>query len=230
MRIGIIAALPGELKPLVHGWEKMPVVKASGVEMWETERNGHELVAACAGMGMPAARRAFSAAEFAGAMDLVISVGWAGALSEAGVAGECYRVREVVDTQTGERFAFGDLGQRLVTTAHVADAEEKHRLAMSYDAALVDMEAAAIARLAQMRGIPMQCFKGVSDGVGAELPDLNPFIDLNGKMKMASFLAYVALRPGYWGSLARLGTNSAAAAKALAREVDVFVGAIERGA
>ena len=35
----------------------------------------------------------------------------------------------------------------------------------AYNAALVDMEAAAVARLAAMRGIPFYCIKGVSDGL-----------------------------------------------------------------
>ena len=43
-------------------------------------------------------------------------------------------------------------------------------------AALVDMEAAAIGRLAAMRGIPFYCIKGVSDGLTDNLPDFNRFI------------------------------------------------------
>jgi hypothetical protein len=38
------------------------------------------------------------------------------------------------------------------------------------------MEAAAIARLALMRGIPFYCIKGVSDGLHDQLPDFNRFI------------------------------------------------------
>jgi nucleoside phosphorylase len=42
----------------------------------------------------------------------------------------------------------------IVTTSRVADASEKQRLASAYSASMVEMEAAAIARLAQMREIP----------------------------------------------------------------------------
>ena len=223
MRIGIIAALPGELKPLVRGRQKMPVARGSGIEMWEWELGGKQVVAVCAGMGSAAARRAFTAAEFAGSLDVVLSVGWAGALAESAKPGECYAVSEVVDSLTGERFSANSIGERLVTTAHVADAAEKHRLATSYGAKLVDMEAAAVARLAQMRGIPMYCFKAVSDGVGANLPDLNPFIDIDGKMRMPKFLAHVAMRPQYWAPLAQLGRNSTVAATALANVAGAFL-------
>jgi adenosylhomocysteine nucleosidase len=76
LRIGIIAALPGELKPLVRGWQKMPVASGSGIAMWQTARARADVVAVCAGMGAPAARRAFTAAEFAGSLDMVFS--WVG--------------------------------------------------------------------------------------------------------------------------------------------------------
>ena len=230
MRIGIIAAMPGELKPLVRGWEKMPVARGSGIQMWQRERDGDELVAVCAGMGAVAARRAFIAAEFAGSLDAVLSVGWAGALTESAKPGDCYVVSQVIDAQTGERFEVSATGScRLVTTVSVADEREKHRLAESYGAAIVDMEAAQIARLAEIRGIPVHAIKAVSDGVDARLPNLNPFIDIDGKMKMASFLAYVAIRPQYWGPLAQLGANSAKGAVALAHEIErLLVGGIKR--
>jgi len=46
-----------------------------------------------------------------------------------------------------------------VTSSRVAGAGEKKRLAATYEAALVDMEAAGVARLAKMRGIPFYCVK-----------------------------------------------------------------------
>ena len=231
MRIGIIAALPGELKPLVRGWDRLPAVRGSGLQMWQRSgpSGAHEVVAVCAGMGAAAARRAFTAAEFSGALDVAVSVGWAGALRKESAAGESFECYEVIDAQTGERFAATSGSVRLVTAAHVAGPAEKHRLAQSYGAALVDMEAAVIARLAQMRGIPMRCFKAVSDGLGADLPDLNPFIDIAGQMKMAGFLAHIAVRPQHWGPLMQLGRNSAVAAKALARDVNAWLEQQDRG-
>jgi adenosylhomocysteine nucleosidase len=218
MRIGIIAALRGELKPLVRGWQRMPVARGSGIRMWELAAGDDELVAVCAGMGAAAARRAFAAAEFAGSLDRVFSVGWAGALTPEAEPGKAYAVAEIVDTQTGERFssmAPGD-GVRLVTSVRVAGGDEKRRLRASYNASLVDMEAAAIARLARMRDIPMGCIKGVSDGVEAKLPDLNPLIDVDGRLRMGAFLGLLAVHPEYWGAVAGLARSSARAANSLA--------------
>jgi adenosylhomocysteine nucleosidase len=85
------------------------------------------------------------------------------------------------------------------------------------------MEAAAVARLAQIRGIPICCFKAVSDGPDAKLPDLNRFIDINGQLRLLPFLGHVALRPQHWGSLIQLGRTSSVAAKALAAAILKFL-------
>jgi adenosylhomocysteine nucleosidase len=85
------------------------------------------------------------------------------------------------------------------------------------------MEAATIARLAQMRGIPVCCFKAVSDGPNAKLPDLNSFIDEQGQMRMIPFVLHAALRPTLWRPLMSLGKNSSAAADAIAVKVNRFL-------
>ncbi len=167
--------------------------------------------------------RAFTAAEHAGSLDMVLSVGWAGALTDS--EDETLVISEIIDAQTGERFALttGDRKLRLVTTARVADAAEKRRLRAAYGAVAVDMESATIARLAQIRGIPFACFKVISDGLNANLPDINPFIDLNGKMQLISFLSHVAVRPKYWSSLLEMGQRSAKASRRLAETVESFL-------
>jgi adenosylhomocysteine nucleosidase len=224
MRIGIIAALPGELKPMVRGWERQRS-GVRGISVWTTMRGGDELIAVAGGMGAAAASRSVAAAEFLGALDMLLSVGWVGALVDDAKAGQCYVPSEIIDAQTGERFflAEGKRRLRLVTTAGVADDREKARLRESYGAVLVDMEAAAVARLAQMRGIPVCCFKAVSDAPDATLPDLNSFIDARGQMQMLPFFAHVAVRPQLWGSLLELGRNSSAGAKAIAECVNRFL-------
>ena len=78
------------------------------------------------------------------------------------------------------------------------------------------MEAATIARIALGKGIPFYCFKAVSDDADAQLPDLNPFVAENGRLKMLPFLAYVAVRPGLWSALMKLGRHSSAASRNLA--------------
>jgi adenosylhomocysteine nucleosidase len=93
--------------------------------------------------------------------------------------------------------------------------KQKQALAIEYYAALVDMEAAAIARLAVMRGIPYTCIKGVSDGLEGNLPDFNRFISPQGKLVLSRLLFFVLPRPWYWPALIRMGENSKKASQAI---------------
>ncbi len=221
-RVAIVAAMPGELKPLVHAW---PHSVRSGVHFWAQRNEEEEWIAACAGVGQAAATRAFAALEDGGPIDLVISVGWVGALRSDIAPGAAYNLAGVIDSRTGERFhcEAGAGNHWLVTSSTVANHAEKLRLAAAYHASLVDMEAAAIARLAAMRGIPFYCIKGVSDGLTARLPDLNPFIGPDGRFNLASFALFAALRPWYWPALIRMGENSRRAAQGIAQSVFDFL-------
>ena len=264
-RTAIIAALHGELKPLVRGWTHD---RSNGVDLWRRPRNHgdeSEVIAACAGAGQPAATRAFAEIEKSGPIHVVISTGWAGALREDLQSGHAYLVSAVLDTRTGERFPtalnseldaalkghdFSRADRRnemsrasapegcilplsaqhsnifavtlatdpllLVTTPTVAAEPEKHRLAATYSAALVDMEAAAIARLAQMRQIPFFCIKGVSDALHDQLPDFNRFIGPTGQLQLSRLILFSFLHPWYWPALIQMGENSSKAAKSIA--------------
>jgi adenosylhomocysteine nucleosidase len=209
--------------------------------------------------------------EKGGVPDLVISYGWAGALTEGLVSGQAYWASGVIDARTGERFeasaiepthrdkvamngaqaevekqkqvlrlaalaqddrAFNESGSRevprdpdvlLVTSPRVADEVEKKRLAAAYGAQMVDMEAAAIARLAQMRGIPFYVLKGISDGFTDKLPDFNRFIGTDGRFNMAGMALFSILRPWHWSSLMRMGENSSKASQSMREAVLDFL-------
>jgi len=220
-RIAIIAAMPAELKPLVRGWQHE---RFTGADLWRWRFDQGEWIAACAGAGLDAARRAFAAAESLGPLTAVISTGWAGALRPDLASGQAYAVSEVIDARTGERFQTATPGNlTLVTSPIVANETEKQRLAATYHAALVDMEAAAVARLAGLRGIPFYCFKGVSDGFTDKLPDFNRFISATGHFQTARFVLFALLRPWHWPRLTRMGENSRIAADSLAARLLDFL-------
>ena len=220
-RIAIVAALPGELRPLVRGWRPS---RASGVRLWRRQAGDREWIAACAGMGAPAALRALEAIERDGQADLVVSAGWAGALRPDLAAGRAYWAAGVVDAETGEQFPAAGAGQVwLVTTARVADAREKARLAAAFDAGLVEMEAAALARRCAGRGIPFRAVKGVSDGLSDPLPDFSGFVTPDGRFRTARFMAFALVRPWHWPALSRMGRASGEAARSIARGLVEFL-------
>jgi adenosylhomocysteine nucleosidase len=222
-RTAFIAAMPGELKAFASGW---PHSTRGSVQFWAQRNEEEEWIAACAGTGQEAATRAFAAIEDGGPIDLVISVGWAGALNPDLAPGSAWNVAGVIDARTGERFRCdAGAGERwLVTNARVADEAEKRRLASSYAADLVDMEGAAIARLAGMRSIPFYCFKGISDGFNDKLPDFNRFISSEGQFQTGRFALYALFRPWHWPALVRMGENSKKASQGIAESLLDFLG------
>jgi adenosylhomocysteine nucleosidase len=220
-RTAIIAAFPAELRHIVRGWQHE---RHNGVDTW-SHRDDNLYVAACAGAGQQAATRAFAAVEESAPIDLVFSVGWAGALTAGLEPASAHNVAGVIDATTGERFRC-DAGAGplwLATSPRVADHAEKLRLASTYSAALVDMEAAAMARLAAMRGIPFYCIKGVSDGLTDRLPDLNRFLTPSGQLQMPQLILFALFRPIYWPALLRMGDNSRMASQSIADTLRDFL-------
>ncbi|MGA8089739.1 MAG: nucleoside phosphorylase [Terracidiphilus sp.] len=217
-RVAIIAAMPGELKPLVRNW---PHSTRGTTHFWAQRTEEEEWIAACAGAGLDAATRAFAGIEDGGPIDLVLSIGWAGALTSDIAAGRAHNCAGVIDARTGERFPC-DAGAGplwLATSPRVADETEKRRLATTYNAALVDMEAAAIARLAAMRGIPFYAIKGISDSLNAKLPDFNRFIDQKGQFLTRKLVLFALLRPWIWPALIQMGENSRKASQSIAERL-----------
>ena len=83
----------------------------------------------------------------------------------------------------------------------------------------MDMEAAAIARLAGMRSIPFYSIKGVSDGFADKLPDFNRFLTSNGQFQTARFTLFALMRPWQWPVLIRMGENSRKASQSIAESL-----------
>ena len=212
-RIGIVAALPGEIRPLVRGWKH-------GRDVFQGRIGEVEAVAACTGMGAAAVTDACESVLAAGELDTLVSIGWAGSLSCGLKPPGAFVISEVMDGVTGKLYPTASTGgYRLVTLDHVARHDEKRKIAERYQAPLVDMEAATVARMACEKEIAFYCFKGVSDGANDKLPDFNRFLGDDGQLRMPSFIAYALLHPRYWASLKQLGENSKAAASNLARLV-----------
>jgi len=226
-QIALIAALPGELKPLVHSWTHH---RRNGIDVWRKTIGRTEWIAVCAGAGREAAKRAFHEARLAAKFSRVYSVGFAGALRPEFQPGTACAVSGIIDTATGERFtAAGPVASCVLLTHHrVADRPEKAQLAATHAGDLVDMEAAEVARQALAQGIEFRCVKGVSDGCTDRLPDLNRFITPAGHFQLARFVGFAALRPQLWPGLIRLGRNSRRAAEALAAYLQVAIDAEPR--
>jgi len=211
-RIAILAALPREIAPVVRNWPAREVSRREGTCIWENDR----AIAICAGMGKERVTLALQLAESRGPLRSIISVGYAGALRNDLRIDGVYWPAIVIDSQNGERFACEDGEGILLTADHVVGRDEKSELAREWDADLVDMEAATVARLAKARSLPFRTLRAVSDPMDENLPDLSRFTDARGGFRSGLFAMYVALHPWLIPMTIRLGKRSARASQAIA--------------
>ncbi len=224
-RVAVIAAMAGELKPLVQGWE---TVESDGRRLYRTQIDDVELVALHCGIGREPAARACQLALANGPLAAIVSTGWAGALACDMKPALAHTVHEVIDAATGERYRtaspqHGPAEIRLVTTRRIAARADKRPLRENYAALLVDMEAATVARFARVQDIPFYCIKAVSDEADEVLPDMNPYVTRAGEFRTAAFVASVVARPRYWPALSKMGKNSSSGALALAAGVKTLL-------
>jgi adenosylhomocysteine nucleosidase len=221
MSVAIIAALPREVNALVRGWERH--IPHPGRVVLYT--NG-DAVVAYAGMGMERAALAAEAAMAAMPVMALISAGLAGACDPQLRAGAIVRTDVVFDAQTGEAFGNSQHRQVLVTTDAIASVGGKARLHSVYKAHAVDLEAAAIARLAQAHGLRFQAIKAISDEADFEIEELSRFATAAGQFRETAFALHAALRPAMWDRVLTLGRNSHKALKALTKalqcELDLY--------
>ncbi len=216
-KIAIVAALEREVRPLVKHWSKTE--REYEGRMFKFFESG-QAVLVCGGIGAEAARRATEAVIALCHPELVQSVGFAGALDPAMKVGEIFSPSRVVDARDGSSVETGTGRGVLVSAEIIASVQQKTKLASSYQAQAVDMEAAAVARGAQAHSTAFQATKAISDEAGFAMPALDEFIAPSGQFRTASFLVFTALRPWIWGKAIQLARNSAKASRALCVELE----------
>lgn len=216
-RLAIIAALDREIAPLVEGWTP-GVVRHHNHEL-TCYQNG-ELAVVIGGIGSEQAEMAARAAVAELQPQALISAGLGGAMIRTLKVGSIFVPNIVVDAanrteyrcNTGTGVACGGI---LVSAPDIAGPELKQQLADQFHGLVVDMEAAAVARVAQELKTGFLCVKAVSDELDSRLPPLNQFVDPSGLFQTGRFLVWAALQPQWWLALVRLARDSRRAARAL---------------
>jgi adenosylhomocysteine nucleosidase len=235
--IAIIAALEREVRPLVNapGWRRTGRVEAP-YGCFESAG----AVVVCAGIGREPARRAAEALFSTLQPKMVVSAGFAGALSSSLAVDDVFSPAMVVDTVSRTRFALHPMlglftptaaqeqGRTapaigtaenivLVSASGVATPEAKRLLAAQHEAQAVDMEAAVVAALAAAHRTPFMAIKAISDAYDFPMPDMQPYVSPEGKFQTWKFVLAVGCRPSLWGVVHRLRDNTEVAARQLCR-------------
>jgi adenosylhomocysteine nucleosidase len=214
--VAVVAAMRRELAPLLRGIEPR---QADGMEFFELE----SAVIAIGGIGSHAAARAAEAVVAKYEPSVIVSAGIAGALTARLKAGDIVHAREVVDADTDSRFAASDGTAVILTVSSVSGPAEKRKLAERWKADVVDMEAAAIAAVAQNRGIEFAALKAISDEVDFVMPPVGEFVDQAGKFQTLRFATYIAARPKWWDAVKHLNSNSKVASVKLSEALQHLI-------
>jgi adenosylhomocysteine nucleosidase len=99
----------------------------------------------------------------------------------------------------------------------VSDPDDKSALAVSSGAIAVDMESAAIARVATEAGLPFVVLRVVADDAADALPDkVESLVTDDGRTRLRGLLNFV-LAPAEFARLIRLAQRSQRARKVLQR-------------
>lgn len=221
-KVVIIAALEREVAPLVKGWR---VLEDSISSVYRTFQQ-NDTVVACAGIGASPAKICAERAVSCFSPVILVSAGLAGALSPEMKVGDVLIPAIIVNARNGAQIQTGHGGGTLVTASGVAGPEAKRLLARQYSGLAVDMEAAAVAEVANSCGVGFSAVKAISDDDDFPVPELESFVDHDGKFLTGKFIAHLAPRPRLWGTVRKLAANSAKASQELC---DVLRNLIESG-
>ena len=229
-KIAIIAALEREVAPLLRtgSWSRQSLSGVDGA-CYENDI----AVVACAGIGGVAAGRMAEALIAGYKPALVVSAGLAGALTPAGKVGQvicpavviCAGKAVPVEVASPPEIAGLRQAGTLVTASRVSGAEEKRSLARQYSADALDMEAAAVAEVAAAHGLAFMAVKAISDEYNFPMPNLDRFIDEQGRFQTGRFAFYIAFRPSMWRIVKKLASNSGQASRELCAALRVLIDA-----
>ncbi len=220
--LGIVAALEREIRPLVVRKDWRTIVREHGGRQFTFFERGNAVIV-CGGIGSESARRATEAVISLYAVDEIASAGFAGALDSNMRVGEIIRPGKVIDIADGSATVIPHGKGRLLSSASVAGTLQKAKLGESYGAQAVDMEAASVARGAEIRGVKFVAIKVISDELDFDMPDLRPFIGNNGQFRTGAFVTYAAIRPWMWSKIGQLARNSARASATLCKELEKLI-------
>jgi adenosylhomocysteine nucleosidase len=211
-RVAIVVALEREVGQLLRRWRSSE--REYGGRRFRFYENDNAVLTA-GGIGGEPARRAAEAILALYAPGIIYSAGFAGALDSRLKIGDVIVPRRVVNAGDGSSVDTGQGEGVLVTFSSVASAEQKRKLADSYGADAVDMEAAAVARAAAARGVQFAAVKAISDENDFALPAMERFINANGEFSVSRFVLFAGVRPWMWRTVLRLASNSNRASRAL---------------
>jgi adenosylhomocysteine nucleosidase len=229
--VAIIAALPGELKPLIGRLQPTQSTTLDSFPVWRGSFAGKEIIAMQCGMGENNAAAAVTVL-LRQRPDMLFSIGFAGAVRPGLAVGDLILATELFTYDGSAAMPVRAdalvapasfhaphryLGTILSTPHIVYKQAAAAILPQNLAAPVLDMETATIARAATHAGIPLVALRAITDDASMELAfSLTDFCDRSLRLCPWRGLATVVRKPQIIPQLIRLARYSHRAGKTLA--------------
>jgi nucleoside phosphorylase len=220
VRIGLVAPMPSELRPLVKALG-MKRVRDDDPTMYVGIAGTKELVATTSGMGTKLATEATERLLELLPFDHVMVVGIAGGMGASAV-GDVIAPEVVVDDVSGAEFRPTYLDPstmvrgKLVTHDDFDMSAERTAQLVRDGFVAVDMETAAVGAVCERRNTPWSVVRVISDLVGVTPGDVVDLAHADGSPKLVAGVRYMFRHPTRVPGLLKLGRESIVAANTAA--------------
>ena len=247
--IGLIAAMPEEIKPLLRRIGAYAGEECDGFEAWRFNLGRCEILLVRSGMGPERAAAATRALIAAARPELIINFGFAGAVTGGTGLGDIvvadrillYRERlfpeqpgrlaekaEEVAGLLNRRLGGKEMQIRRGTFVTATGIKNKREMAEQLPAwatnPVLEMETAAVAQAAYEGNVPLIAIRALSDGAEEELEfAIEEFTDRELNISVGKVLLTVAKKPWIVPQLLRLAKNSRTAGENLAEVLKVLL-------
>lgn len=215
--LAIAAALQWEVRPVLRHLDRVQRIDCVGVRAWRGHGGDREVVVFRTGVGPRPAETALRAVLSSLPVSALLNTGCAGALDPR-LTTETLVVPEIVLEEydsgsrstplatcdewnrtlrrAAQRAALTlDAGPLVTCERALLTAEDKRKTGQRLGASAVDMETAALARVATESGIPFSCARVILDTADHELPDLATAVGPDGSIRPLGAVAVIARKP-----------------------------------
>jgi len=202
--VGILVAMWEELNPLRKHWQ----LEWTGPGDFFTGKvAGLRVQVALSGVGPRHAEKAIHHLVRQGQPELLISLGYSGALKEQLKPGDVFHGNEI-ESPGHKIFRNQQQGHRLLSVAKLAASKEKKlQLAQEHpEAYAVDMESLILAQAAEEAGIPWRALRVIIDPLHSDLPiDFDRCVNPKGQTAPVLLAQQILTRPLKFPALLQFG-------------------------
>ncbi|MDA1017680.1 MAG: hypothetical protein O3A00_24880, partial [Planctomycetota bacterium] len=229
--VGIVCALPIELKPFVARLDRVRKYKTGRFTFRGGRWDQIRVVVVESGMGFARARDATQSLIGSHSPNWILSCGFSGGLLPETKIGSIVMANRIVDTH-GQELSV-DLkmqsdaaknmfvGGFVIADEMIKTVDEKRRLAEVHSAIAVDMESLAVAQICRDTETRFMSIRAISDDLSEDLPqEITTVIANSGSSRLGAAMGAIWKRPGSVKDMWRLRENAHVAADRLAAFLD----------